>query len=145
MRIEYMVYRLVIATNLSTTELQQNRQYFEKRFLPAYSTYVNCIRNAKGFLSKLYQTVPYGSNITNDHSLCEENNQSRLFRSVFLNFLQNFFSTWKLLPESNSSPRERSNHTKIIKIHREPLKPLNLNHIPLSLPLCVQKSCSDSS
>ena len=39
--------------------------------------------------------------------------------SVFLDFLQIFFSTWKLIPESNSSPCERSNHTKIIKIHRE--------------------------
>ena len=29
------------------------------------------------------------------------------------------FSSWKFSPESNSSHCERSNHTKIIKIHRE--------------------------
>ena len=44
---------------------------------------------------------------------------SRLFRSVFLDFLQNFFATWKLLSELNSSPRERSNRTRIIQIDLE--------------------------
>ena len=51
-------YQLVIATNPSTTELQQNRQYFEKRFLPAYSTYVNSIRNAKVYFIKTLSDGP---------------------------------------------------------------------------------------
>ena len=73
----------------------------------------------KFILSKLYQTVPYGSNITNDHSLCEKNNQFETFSKCVSRLLAEFFSTWKLLSELNSSPRERSNHTKIIKIQRE--------------------------
>ena len=85
-----------------------------------YRVYIlNSIRNAKVFFQNSIRrslTVQILPTVT--HYVRTIIN-SRLFRSVFLHFLQNFFSTWKLLPESNSSPRERSNHTKIIKIHRE--------------------------
>ena len=93
--------------------------YLEKRVLPKYSTYLIVSKIRKFFFqNSIKWTHKVQTSQTITHYVRRIIN-SRLFRSVFLDFLQKFFSTWKLLPESNWSPRERSNHTKIIKIHRE--------------------------
>ena len=91
---------------------------FTSVFYIPYVTYVNSIRNAKDFFIKTLSDGPLRFKYY-DHALCEENNQFETFSKCVSKFLAGFFSTWKLSPESNSSPRERSNHTKIIKIHRE--------------------------
>ena len=63
-----------------------------------YRVYIlNSIRNAKVFFSKLYKTVPNGSNITNGHSLCEDNNQFETFSKCVSTFLAEIFFNLKII------------------------------------------------
>ena len=88
--------------------------------IPDRNYILNSFRNAKVFFfqNSIRRSLTVHILPTISHYVRRIVN-SRLFRSVFLDFLQKFFSTWNVLPEPNSSPLERSNHTKIIKIHRE--------------------------
>ena len=51
----------------------------------------------KFHFSKLYKTGPYGSNVTDDHSSCEENNQFETFSKCVSRLLAEFFFNLKII------------------------------------------------